>query len=492
MRLFTLRFCMVALVMIGLPGKVHAVAMPVNGEAEQHEQKVFKAGAATANITPFLGSELIGEWHQPPAIEVHDELHARCLMLDDGTTKLAFVVTDLLGLNQDLIDAAKGLIAERIGIPPANILISATHTHSAASALGADDRRRNWSLDPFDLYQEFVIHRIADGVQRAAHPLEPARRGWGVVPVPEHVFVRRWKMRQPVINPFGEYDQVMMNPGHNNTNKLTPAAVPDPDVSFISVKSTEGRPIALFANYSLHYVGGTLQGHISADYYAVFCDRIRELFGVEGEHPPFVGIMSNGTSGDINNINYSGSPEQNAPYEKMGRVGRDVAQKVFDASRSIAYHDWVPLQAKQKEVVLKVRKPDTNMVERAKTILARPDSVKPAHWLEKTYAERTLNQLKKPDQVSVCLQAFGIGDLGVASIPFEVFAEIGLEVKAKSPFKQTFVIGLGGGYWGYLPTPAQHELGGYETWLGTNSVEFEASEKIVAELLTQFSLIKSE
>ena len=71
-----------------------------------------------------------------------------------------------------------------------------------------------------------------------------------------------------------------------------------------------GRPIALFANYSLHYVGGTLQGHISADYYAVFCDRIRELFGVEGEHPPFVGIMSNGTSGDINNINYSGSPEQ--------------------------------------------------------------------------------------------------------------------------------------------------------------------------------------
>lgn len=156
--------------------------MPVNGEAEQHEQKVFKAGAATANITPFLGSELIGEWHQPPAIEVHDELHARCLMLDDGTTKLAFVVTDLLGLNQDLIDAAKGLIAERIGIPPANILISATHTHSAASALGADDRRRNWSLDPFDLYQEFVIHRIADVVQLAAHHLEPARIGWELFP----------------------------------------------------------------------------------------------------------------------------------------------------------------------------------------------------------------------------------------------------------------------------------------------------------------------
>ncbi|MGI6573977.1 MAG: hypothetical protein ACOX19_11410 [Fermentimonas sp.] len=492
MRLFTLHLCLVTLVMMGFSGKAYADIMLDKGIAEESEQKVFKAGAATANITPFLGGALIGEWNQPPAIEVQEELRVRCLMLDDGTTKLAFVVADILGLNQDLIDAAKRLILERMDIPPSNIIISATHTHSAVSALGTGDDRRSWNPGPFDRYQEFVIHRIADVVQLAVNRLEPAQIGWGAVPVPEHVFVRRWKMKQPVINPFGEYDQVMMNPGHNNTNKLTPAAVPDPDVSFISVKSTEGRPIALFANYSLHYVGGTLQGHISPDYFAVFCDHIQELLDPEGQNPSFVGIISNGTSGDINNINFSRPPEQNAPFAKMKKVGRDVAQKVFDASKSIAYHDWVPLKAKQEEVVLKVRKPDAKMVERARTILARPDSVKPLHSLEKIYAERTFNQLKKPDQVSICLHVFGIGDLGVASIPFETFAEIGLEVKAKSPFKQTFVVGLGGGYWGYLPTPAQHELGGYETWLGTNSVELEASEKIVAELLKQFSLIKSK
>jgi hypothetical protein len=284
----------------------------------------------------------------------------------------------------------------------------------------------------------------------------------------------------------------MMNPGHSNSNKLTPAAVPDPEVSFISVKSTEGRHIALFANYSLHYVGGTLKGHISADYFAVFCDRIQELLDAGRQDPPFVGIMSNGTSGDINNINFGGSPEKNVPYAKMKYVGRDVAQKVFEASGSIAYHDWVPLKAKQKEVTLKVRKPDEKMVERAKIILARPDSIKSLHSLEKTYAARTLNQLKKPDQVSIRLHVFGIGDLGVASIPFEVFAETGLEVKAKSPFKQTFVVGLADGYWGYLPTPPQHELGGYETWLSTNNVELKASEKIISELLKQFSLIKSK
>lgn len=492
MRSFTLKLCFVTLAVSVFFVMAHGEAAPNNVKHENSEQKVFKAGAATANITPFLGGALIGEWNQPPAIEVHDELHVRCLMLDDGTTKLVFVVADVLGLYQDLTDAAKKLISERMDIPSSNIIISAIHTHSAVSAMGIGEKRRSWDLDTFDRYQEFVIQRIADAVQLAANHLEPARIGWGSVAVPEHVFVRRWKMKQPVINPFGEYDKVVMNPGHSNSNKLTPAAVPDPEVSFVSVKSIDGRPIALFANYSLHYVGGTPKGHISADYFAVFCDRIQELLNAERQDPPFVGIMSNGTSGDINNINFSGSPEKNAPYAKMKYVGRDVAQKVFEASGSIAYHDWVSLKAKQKEVTLKVRKPDKKMVERAKIILARPDSIKSSHSLEKTYAERTLNQLKRPDQVSVRLHVFGIGDLGVASIPFEVFAEIGLEVKAKSPFKQTFVVGLADGYWGYLPTPAQHELGGYETWLSTNNVELKASEKIVSELLNQFSLIKSK
>jgi hypothetical protein len=81
------------------------------------------------------------------------------------------------------------------------------------------------------------------------------------------------------------------------------------------------------------------------------------------------------------------------------------------------------------------------------------------------------------------MQGFRIGELGVAAIPFEVFTEIGLEIKARSPFKDTFTIELANGSNGYLPTPAQHELGGYETWLGTNRVEREASVKITAKIL---------
>ena len=88
------------------------------------------------------------------------------------------------------------------------------------------------------------------------------------------------------------------------------------------------------------------------------------------------------------------------------------------------------------------------------------------------------------------LQAFRIGDLGVCAMPFEVFVEIGLEIKAESPLGQTFVISHANGSYGYLPTAEQHKLGGYETWMGTNTVEFDAASKIVDRLLAMFKSLK--
>jgi hypothetical protein len=94
---------------------------------------------------------------------------------------------------------------------------------------------------------------------------------------------------------------------------------------------------------------------------------------------------------------------------------------------------------------------------------------------------------KYPDTVELQLQVIRIGDLAIAAIPCEVFAEIGLAIKKKSPFQPTCVVSLANGYNGYLPTPEHHALGGYETWrarssyLGAkSSVEI---EKVMAELL---------
>jgi hypothetical protein len=108
-------------------------------------------------------------------------------------------------------------------------------------------------------------------------------------------------------------DQVQMNPGVGNPDLVEPAGPTDPQVSFLSVQSTQGRPIAVLGNYSLHYVGGVPRGHISADYFAMFADRIQELLQADRQDPPFVGVMSNGTSGDVNNINFRGPSEKHPP-----------------------------------------------------------------------------------------------------------------------------------------------------------------------------------
>ncbi len=158
---------------------------------------------------------------------------------------------------------------------------------------------------------------------------------------------------------------------------------------------------------------------------------------------------------------------------------------------SVQHRDWVRLQAAQTELPLQVRKPTAEMVTYAQQVLAKPTTATLFHKNERTYAERTLQVQKEwPDEINVILQAFKIGELGIAAIPFETFTQTGLDIKAKSPVKPTFTIELANGSYGYLPTPGQHKLGGYETWLGTNRVETEASDKITAKLLELFAKLK--
>jgi neutral ceramidase len=454
----------------------------------------FKAGAATSNITPPLGLGIVGNFNIPLATHIHDELHARCLVLDDGKTRLGFVVVDNVSVSRDVFDEAKRRIQAKTGIPAENLMMSATHTHSAVSARGANAMQmpRGLTFEQLDDYQKFLVQRIVDGVQRSVNNLEPARIGWGSGNVHNRQFNRRWLLKdgKTVVNPHGGTDRAIMNPGSGRTDLEGPAGPTNPEVYFIAVQSTAGRPIAVLVNYWLHYVGGVPTGHISADYFAVVCDRVQQLLGADRQSPAFVGLLANGPCGDVNNVNYGAPPEKNAPYEKMRKVAEDVAQEVVRVHRTLEFQPWVELKAAQTELTLKTRRPDAAFVERAKKIVARPDTAAPIHRLEKAYAERTVTAGGWPDEISVILQAFRIGGLGVAAIPFETFTATGLTIKAKNPFKDTFTIELANGGYGYLPTPEQHELGGYETWLGTNRVEKEASRKIEAKMLELFGQVK--
>lgn len=451
---------------------------------------VLKAGAAASNVTPPLDRPIIGGWGSPLAEHIHDELHARCLVLDDGETKLVFVIVDSLGLSRDVFDAAKAAVHEKTGILEENMLMAATHTHSSISARGSN---RGESHGDFDDYQRFVIRRIADGVRRALNNLEPARVGWGSAKEPTQVFNRRYFMKPgtPTPNPFGGTDKAVMNPGRGNSNILKAAGPTDPEIVFLSVQSTDGRPIALLANYSLHYVGPSAGAVISADYFGVFADRIQELIGADRLSPPFVGVLSNGTSGDINNINWLKKPEKRwSPYAKMTQVVDLVAGAVYRSYKDVVYRDWVELDARRKELTLAVRKPTDEQLAYARKILAKPEDAPMHHKRERVYANRVMALKDSLDEISVAVQAMRVGDVGVCAIPFEVFVEIGLELKEKSPFEKTFTISHANGSHGYLPTPEQHELGGYETWLGTSRVEFQAATKITMSLLGMLGEMK--
>jgi hypothetical protein len=249
------------------------------------------------------------------------------------------------------------------------------------------------------------------------------------------------------------------------------------------VRSPEGKHIGLLANYSLHYVGGEGPGHVSADYYGFFADRVQALLKADRQDPPFVAMMSNGTSGNINNVDFRTARPGRQPYLQMRIVADAVAAKAAEAVAAIKYQDSATLSARTATLTLGVRKPSTADVDRAKGILARsPHPVQTK--VEGIYAKETVAMVGHPDQVPVTVQILRVGDLAVAAVPCEVFVEIGLELKAKSPAKPLFTISLANGYNGYLPTPEQHKLGGYETWRARSSyLEPDASTKIVAKLM---------
>ena len=452
--------------------------------------KVLRAGAATSNITPPIGGDIIGGFAPFPSTHIHDELHARCLVLDNGEKKLAFVVCDLLGGSRDMFDEAGRLIEKATGIPRACVIMSGTHTHSASSAMGND--RLKMPQPPLDEYQQFVARRIADGVTRAVNNLAPAKIGWAVGSEPNQVFCRRWIMKPGTapVNPFGKVDVVKMNPGYG-PNNVKPASPIDPDVSVISVQTADGKPLAVLANYSLHYVGDVGSGHVSSDYYGAFCERMKHLLSTPDQDPPFVAMLSNGTSGNINNNDYSKPPSPRGPtYSKINKVADDVAQAAIKAMKSIEYRDWVPLDARYRELDVQPRTVSPELLAWANERAGKTRVLNGKAVLEVIYAERVLRMAEYPASFQVPIQTFRVGDCGVATSPFETFTETGLELKAKSPFKPSFTIELAGGYYGYLPTPEQHKLGGYETWIGTNRVEEHTSEKMTAALLEMWQEMK--
>ncbi len=444
------------------------------------EAKGLRAGAATSDISLPVGATNGGIiLRGGPVTQIHDPLRVRCMVLDDGVTQLAIAVCDVRMIGRPIVEEARRRAALDLKWPAKNILISATHSHAAPGLIG---------ILPSELdrwYADFVALRIADAIRLAAANLAPARIGFGSVEKPEHVFNRRWKIKPGTApkNPFGATDDsVVMNPS-KGPNLIEPAGPVDPRMSLVSVQHADGRPMGLLANYGLHYVGGYQSNHASADYFGFFAERVAERLDVTSQYPPFVAMMSNGASGDVNNNNVQNLIGKRPAWERMQVVADDMAESAVKTIQSIEHRNDCRLGVETATLELRVRRPDANRLEWAQDMIA---TIRDPQKLSRPqiYAQEAMELSKYPELVPVELQTLRIGDLSIAAIPGEVFAESGLEMARRSPFAKTFTIELANGYYGYLPTPRQHLLGGYETWPARSSfLEVEATSKIESQIV---------
>ena len=466
MQLVTLRRGVVialTLCLTGQTGSVHAETPPT-----------LRAGAHAIDITPTKFPVLVnGGFTARQATKAHDRLHARCLVLASGQVRLAIAVVDNCLMPRTLLDKAKALAAKTTGIPVENILISATHTHSAPSAVGA------LGTDADADYVKYLPGRIAEGIRRAAANLAPAQVGHAVIDMPQYTYCRRWIMRSDKVrtDPFGKRTvRAMMHPGYQNPAYTGPSGPSDPALSILAVRSTAGRPIALLANYAMHYYGAP---RLSADYFGLFAKKVEQALGPTDPGKPFVGIMSHNTSGDIWRVDY-GQPRKR---QTMDAYAEALARPACEAFKRITYRSDVPLVMREAKLALKVRTPGPERVAWARKTIAQIEAGQKVGMLQRVYSREQMYLLKTPTR-ELKLQAMRIGEVGITAIPCEVYALTGLKIKARSPLATTINIELANGADGYIPPPEQMALGGYNTWPARSAcLETQAEPKIIEAVL---------
>ncbi len=442
----------------------------------------LRAGAALIDITPTnLPIRTAGNLTLTLVSIVHDPLHSRAIVLEDGVTALALAVVDSCMVAREDLDAAKAIASRATGISVSNMMISSTHTHTAPCVYGCHGN------DPEPEYRAWLVPRIAGSIVQAWKNLQPARAGWGSSDLPEFVHCRRWLMRPGTANTLNSSftgaatNLAMMNPGFGNTNKIRQTGPVDPAVTVLSVQTRDGRPLGLLANYSTHYASAP-SGEISADYFGEFCRVMAQELKAETN---FVALMSNGTSGDANPIDFTKTNWVATPPV----VAKAVAGAALKTLAGMKYHDAVPLRAITRPLTLGVRRPAPAQLAEAREYLATKVINRPTRSWEENYARETTLLADWPATKEIILQAVTIGDFALAAVPCETFGSTGLAIKKASPFPLTMVVGLANGYHGYLPPPDQFPLGGYTTWRARSSyLEREAEPKIrgvISDLLNE-------
>ena len=415
---------------------------------------------------------------------VVDSLYARSLVIDSspdaaqsqasGSEAIAICVVDSLGVPGWIVDEAKKLVSQQTTLQPHQVLISATHTHSAPALMGAH------GTPVQEDYASKMPQWIAESIIEAYRKRADAKVGYGVSNADRYIHCRHWTMEPGhaggVLFSGREGNIAVMNPGHESPFKIRQSSEVDRTIPILSVQTQDGKPMAVLASFCTHYAGAPA---LSSDYFGVVARELAQALRPD-DPSSFVGIMANGTSGDANCIDFA-RPAKPFNYHEVGSY---ITSRILSVLPSIEHVGAATLDSRLETITANVRLADAEELKQAKAYVEAKLADRLPSNIEENYARETVLLSQLPTTRQVPLQALRIGDLVVVGYPTETFNATGLAVRAASPFQVTLNIGLANDLLGYLPPADQFPLGGYTSWRARTSCLEESTEARVVETLS--------
>ncbi len=418
-------------------------------------ERALRAGAAEIDITPPVGYRMAGYFDERISTGVHDPLHAKALVLQQGDTRLAFVFCDLLGLSLNVSTNARALASRLTGIAASNIVVSATHTHTGPLF---DDIRRDYfhqaavearGGDPHETidYPAQLIERLARVVAAANSNLAPAQLQAGSAAQPGLNFNRRYWMKN---------GKVVFNPGQLNPNIVRPAGPSDPEVGLLLARTPGARqPFAGATVFAMHSdtVSGTLY---SADYEYFVEQSLRQAFG-----SGFISGFALGACGDLNHINVA-KKEPTSGFAVAQRIGDALGQTVVDAAPRLPVLRKPALASRNATLTVALQPVSAEQLARARALAPRLGDPK-TDFYARVAATKVLDLHERGSNLTLEVQAFRLDkNTVIVCLPGEVFVELGLAIKHASPFRTTLVVTLCNDRPSYIPTRKAFAEGSYE------------------------------
>jgi len=413
------------------------------------QETPLQVGLAEIDMTPPVGYRMDGYFYERLNTGQRDPLKAKALVFQQGATRAALVVCDLLGMPLSMSSEVRAVAAKRTGIPAANIAITATHTHTGP--LFAGERARVFSeqaaakfgTDPLAAvkYPETLRDKLVDVIVAANARLSPAAMELVRTEEDRLSFNRRFHLKDGTVR---------FNPGVQNPDIVRAAGPIDPDLPFV-LFTQDKKPIGSLSVFAMHLdtVGGM---EYSADYPGHLAAELRREFGDE-----FISVFGTGTCGDINHIDVSGRRRYSARL-----IGQQLAVDVLSA-RSRVPLDHPALRVASARLSLPLRAVSADQAAAAKANMPKVGT-NDLPFLAQVETVTTLDLLKRGPKLDTEVQVVRLHpDVAIVLLPGEVFADLGLTIKRRSPFRHTLVIELSNDNPAYIPTEKAFKEGSYET-----------------------------